>query len=120
MTTASDENPEPEPTPERPKPPAPLSNRSHAVQEILDALMKDLEPPYWMTPELLHALEGACEAHRSHVLMHKLRTGMITHEEAQKTVPLETMVGIFDFGFQAGLKLANDNEFRRMMGEEEV
>lgn len=101
------------------------SNRSHAVQEILDALIPDLVAPTWMSEELLRSLEGAFEATRAHHLMAGVRNGHITPEEAQDMggltkVDLGMLIGVFDLGFQAGMKLQYDNQFRALLGEEEV
>jgi hypothetical protein len=100
--------------------PPPDSNRSHAVQEILDALIPQMQPWTWMSEELVRSLEGAFEANRTHVLMHMLRHNMITPEQAQSVTPLQLYVAVFDLGFQAGLKLADVNQFRAMMGEDPV
>jgi len=107
------------------EPPKANSNRSHAVQEILEAIIPHMQPWTWMSTELLQHLEGAFEATRSHHLMHQVRNGQITPEEAQELggltkVDMSMLASVFDLGIQAGLKLASDNEFRRMMGEEEV
>lgn len=107
------------------EPPKPNSNRSHAIEEILEAIIPHMTPWTWMSTELIGRLEGAFEASRAHHLMAAVRTGQISHEEAQDLggltkVDLTMLISVFDLGVQSGLKLASDNEFRRIMGEEEV
>lgn len=100
--------------------PPPDSNRSHAVQELLEANIPNMAPWTWMSEELLGHLEGAFEASRSHVLMHMLREGRITPEQAQETTPIQLFIAVFDLGLQIGIALQKNNEFRRMMGEQEI
>lgn len=100
--------------------PPPDSNRSHAVQELLDANIPNIAPWTWMSEELVRSLEGAFEASRAHVLMHLLREGRITPEQAQDTNPPQLFVSAFDLGLQIGIALQKNNEFRRMMGEQEI
>ena len=108
-----------------PEPPKQNPNRSHAIQEIIDTLLPDLAPATWMSDELLRSLEGAFEATRAHHLMAAVRAGRITPEEAQEMggltkVDLGMLIGVFDLGIQAGIKLEYDNQFREMLGEERI
>jgi hypothetical protein len=74
-----------------------------------------------MTPDLLRHLEGAFEATRTHSLMHMVKAGIITPEQAQEgATPLNLFISAFDLGLTVGVELEKSNDFRRMMGEEEV
>jgi hypothetical protein len=101
-------------------PPPENSNRSHAVQELLERHIPEQRPWTWMSPELLRHLEGAFEASRTHALMHMVKAGVITPEQAQEITPLQLFVAAFDLGITVGSELEKANDFRRLMGEEEI
>lgn len=102
-------------------PPPERRNRSHTVQELIARHLTEQEPPTWMSEELLNDLMGAFEASRTHALIHMVKAGMITHEQAQDGMtPPWIFVTAFALGLTIGENLEKDNQFRIMMGEEPV
>jgi hypothetical protein len=52
--------------------------------------------------------------------MHMVKAGVITPEQAQEITPLQLFVAAFDLGITVGSELEKANDFRRLMGEEEI
>lgn len=100
-------------------PPPERRNRSHVVQELIARHIPEMEPPTWMSEDLVRELEGAFEATRTHALMHMVKAGIITPEQAQDGMtPPHIFIGAFCLGLEVGVNLEKDNAFRIMMGEE--
>lgn len=100
------------------EPAGPNSNRSHAVQELIERWVPDIDDSTWMSDELLQHLHGAFEATRTLAIMQRVRMGLVTPEQAQELQPAELFIAAFNLGFKVGQELEKDNAFRTMMGEE--
>lgn len=99
-------------------PPIPDHGRSERVWSIAERLAPEVSPNItWMSAELIDRLLQVFEATRAIMLIHMVKAGLITQQQAQEATPEQIFLMAFHVGFECGREFEDQDRFNQMWGE---